>query len=733
MTNYYSVIIGINQYQDKTLTPLRFAEKDSTDFYNTLTDKEIGCLVEDENTKVFTKQYFGKDATTDHIKDGICDYIQSATADDVLIIFFSGHGIPPAKSKQYFLASYDVNLSELRFDHEGVSMAWLYDRYTESRAKATIVILDCCFSGALVVQLPSFKYQTAEDNNIRYAILSSSIIGLSREDENLQNGVLTHYLINALKQDAVDPETGIVSIQTLFAHLKEKAVSRNFNLQCFDPGRSIIALTKPGANLLIFEYKEPYKKEQPEELIPHHLNGLQVHIDLLLAKYGQIDRSSIKPFVVQVLNTICEFLDAEFVCVFELINKEWKYFHGDLKIEGISIDNYVKSYASQVFGAINDPDLSHCRTQGVIFETNQGLVGSKLMVTRLSKEADKYMVVCGIVRDRVDEAIAFLCASFYKYMTSNIYKENFQEAVLVEAAILDDFRRKYGFLPLPIYQRRLSLFGKRLTDIEMWFEPIVALNINPRYIRVDSWEALARDPNTGKVPRDLLNAAELWGSGMQHKLDLHFIETAVNVYAERTLPAKSNIDYSKGIYELAVNIFPSTLMSNEFSDLLSRIVKKGIFPGEKLVLEISERKEIPTPILFQKRLAEYNNRFRISFAIDDFGVGASTVSRLADLKISYVKLDAAIAKQEHNELTIKYVQELVSERIASGKKVILEGYDRDSTLDLSILEELNLNLIQGYIIGPAQKDLMTLSDSLRSDLANKYRAKGKGKNDYSKR
>jgi EAL domain-containing protein (putative c-di-GMP-specific phosphodiesterase class I) len=216
---------------------------------------------------------------------------------------------------------------------------------------------------------------------------------------------------------------------------------------------------------------------------------------------------------------------------------------------------------------------------------------------------------------------------------------------------------------------------------------------------------------------------------MRRKLDLHCLETAVNSFSELTLPAKSNIDYSKGIYELAVNVFPSTVMSEEFNELIFHIVKKGIFPGEKLVFEISERKEIPTPILFQKRLAEYSNSYRISFAIDDFGVGASSVSRLADLKISYVKLDAAIAKQDHNELTIQYVQQLVSERIASGKKVILEGYDRDSNLDLSILNELNLNLIQGYIIGPAQKDLMVLSDSLRSDLAQNYSTEGTDESD----
>lgn len=80
---YYGLIIGVNKYEDPSLTSLDNPIKDAEKLYNTLTDN---YTFEKENIKLI------KDAGRDDIINALDDLARKVTPNDNLLIFYAGHG-----------------------------------------------------------------------------------------------------------------------------------------------------------------------------------------------------------------------------------------------------------------------------------------------------------------------------------------------------------------------------------------------------------------------------------------------------------------------------------------------------------------------------------------------------------------------------------------------------------------------------------------------------------------
>jgi EAL domain-containing protein (putative c-di-GMP-specific phosphodiesterase class I) len=145
-----------------------------------------------------------------------------------------------------------------------------------------------------------------------------------------------------------------------------------------------------------------------------------------------------------------------------------------------------------------------------------------------------------------------------------------------------------------------------------------------------------------------------------------------------------------------------------------------LLPPNRLILEISEKSDLPThrdgirllsPLnSFKERLVQYAQQLKIKFGIDDFGVGYSSVSRLAGLKPPYVKIDRDILHQQQSDIIIRFVRELVAK---SGElhviDIVVEGLDEHSPVKLHQLKQLGINYVQGYMIGKASSEVYRLT------------------------
>ena len=120
--------------------------------------------------------------------------------------------------------TYDFNPNS---DYSGIGFRWLLDQIRDSKAKHIVMFIDACKSGLFgnkgrdINQL--YFNQTNMLDNQRIFITSASDDQLSDEDDRLQNGVFTHFLLKGLKGDAPeynDPD--FVNLNELRDYIREK-------------------------------------------------------------------------------------------------------------------------------------------------------------------------------------------------------------------------------------------------------------------------------------------------------------------------------------------------------------------------------------------------------------------------------------------------------------------------------------------------------------------------------
>ena len=140
------------------------------------------------------------------------------------------------------------------------------------------------------------------------------------------------------------------------------------------------------------------------------------------------------------------------------------------------------------------------------------------------------------------------------------------------------------------------------------------------------------------------------------------------------------------------------LIQSLFSEAKASCIKCGIDlgPTKPLVLEITERQLLGDANAVKAKLAPFID-FGMRLAIDDFGSGYSSFQYLADLPVSFLKIEGSLIKQ----LKDKRVRQIVR-RISDISKdlqltSIAEFVEDADTAD--ILCELGIDWAQGYFFG----------------------------------
>lgn len=156
--NLYAVMVGVSDYKGDGMD-LRYAAKDAIDFSNAISATAKKMLNTDGKEHVFIYQF--TTAVKRHgwpekngIKKIFEEIADKATANDILLIFFAGHGIMAETEKQfYFLTAEASSLSATTgFKDAGISTTeltnWIQPK--KIRAQKRILIFDACNSGQAI-------------------------------------------------------------------------------------------------------------------------------------------------------------------------------------------------------------------------------------------------------------------------------------------------------------------------------------------------------------------------------------------------------------------------------------------------------------------------------------------------------------------------------------------------------------------------------------------------------
>ena len=453
------------------------------------------------------------------------------------------------------------------------------------------------------------------------------------------------------------------------------------------------------------------------------------HLETIATQVRSLQSVDSSPSDIQleewILNVICNVIQAEQIqrVNYDLEGQKWIFKE---KSQYFSTDRTTAlpfSFFNQhILTNYLDIQESHQGIYQVIF-SHQSQTHKAYSLIPLS-ESQSYLLISGLTVEPnpfsgeyespfLNDTFTHLIASFYQEARSYYqpYSDHLNhQLLLIESRILDNLKDRYGFISKVLYDRRFLLFEYCLDQIEIHFEPIFDL----QSMCVYGWEALARNPLTGKAPTDLFHASELWGFQFTIVLDTTLLRKALFTY--RQLLEENQIPLETP--PLFVNVYPESLMSSTFFDELESLTQglDKLIEPRNLTLEISEKKQLPfcvesprDPIsleTFKQRLNEYTHRLGINFGIDDFGVGYSSVHRFTGLNLTYIKIDREILYQEPFDAVIRFVQEVIN--FASPEvrsEIIVEGLDASSPITLEQLKALGVRFVQGYLIGKATTDL----------------------------
>ena len=225
----YALLVGVGAY--RRLRRLRKTTSDARALYDLLTDRvyagypgsHVRLLLDDEATK-------------GAINDALDRLAQDVSADDIVVIFFSGHGaqriggfepgeyLCPVEADWYHLRSTAISTDEFTVALRALG------------AGRVAVFLDACHSGGvgepkeagLQVRpgLSDGAYERLASGRGRAIVASCRPDEVSWELPEMPNGLFTHYLLEGLRGAAVSSD-GTVRILDLFTYVSKQVPKKH--------------------------------------------------------------------------------------------------------------------------------------------------------------------------------------------------------------------------------------------------------------------------------------------------------------------------------------------------------------------------------------------------------------------------------------------------------------------------------------------------------------------------
>jgi len=216
----FALVIGNSNYLDTRLSNLNSSVVDAERFAEVLADPHIGSF--DQVERITNKK-------NDEIEQAIERFFSNKNREDLLLLYFSGHGIK-SQSGQLFLAAQNTTGDFLR--STGVSANFIKENMGESESQRQILILDCCYGGAIIEGSKSDNLIGQNINSVlsfqssgfgRIIITASESMQYAFDGKHIegqtQNSAFTGQLIEGLRTGKADTDNdGLIDIDELYQY-----------------------------------------------------------------------------------------------------------------------------------------------------------------------------------------------------------------------------------------------------------------------------------------------------------------------------------------------------------------------------------------------------------------------------------------------------------------------------------------------------------------------------------
>lgn len=223
------VLVGVNQYQDRALPPLRYCASDCQGIGEALLEATRTF----PNKQLLWHHDFAADLPTRKAVEASLErLIAEAGPQDTVLFYFCGHGAIDAASRQAVLCLADTRLEDLC--GSGLTMRRLLESLGRCRAAQQLVWLDACHSGGLslrnreltaealpagtILGMEELLRERAAQSRGFYALLACEQSQQSWEFPGLGHGVFTYFLIRGLRGEAANAR-GFIEMDGLYRYV----------------------------------------------------------------------------------------------------------------------------------------------------------------------------------------------------------------------------------------------------------------------------------------------------------------------------------------------------------------------------------------------------------------------------------------------------------------------------------------------------------------------------------
>ncbi|HXQ71166.1 MAG TPA: WG repeat-containing protein [Pyrinomonadaceae bacterium] len=226
----WALIIGIDNYDDENITPLRGATNDANVLAQVL--EENAGFDENQVIVLTNEQEASKRPTRNNILKYLSHLKSLVPKDGLLLISFSGHGIE--REQRAFLIPRDAVYTEDidLLEQTAVSVSEVTKGIKATGVNQVVILLDACRSDPLSHKagsanpltesyLRAFNFDIANKEVTAFAILYATDVGArAYEDVDRKAGYFTLAVAEALRGNAADPKSGEVTLQNLVKYVQ---------------------------------------------------------------------------------------------------------------------------------------------------------------------------------------------------------------------------------------------------------------------------------------------------------------------------------------------------------------------------------------------------------------------------------------------------------------------------------------------------------------------------------
>ena len=220
MVNKVALLIGVSEYEPD-LNPLPGSVKDVDAMLRVLVNPEMGGFAETNITVL-------KNPQRQEMENAIYRLYADRHRDDLVLFYFSGHGIKDEKGNLYLSTRITRKENGKLVKPSAVAASFLHECINDCRSQRQVIILDCCFSGAIAQGMSVrdggiVNVQEQLGGKGRAILTSSTSTQYSFAEEGAELSIYTHYLVEGIETGAADHDAdGWISVDGLHDYASTK-------------------------------------------------------------------------------------------------------------------------------------------------------------------------------------------------------------------------------------------------------------------------------------------------------------------------------------------------------------------------------------------------------------------------------------------------------------------------------------------------------------------------------